>query len=113
MSKFGTVDISGAVELTQKIINADVLMMSQLGYLQANLAMQNIDNIDNASYQGNIKLETFDLGTLLSQNDIGKTTLDLDVNGKGFISSESYDRTSSLMTLMKALLVVCRKSPRK
>lgn len=84
LSKFGTVDISGAVELTQKIINADVLMMSQLGYLQANLAMQNIDNIDNASYQGNIKLETFDLGTLLSQNDIGKTTLDLDVNGKGF-----------------------------
>jgi len=84
LSKLGTVNISGAVELTQKYINADVMMLSQLGYFEGNLAMQNINNIDNASYQGNIKLETFDLGTLLSQKDIGKATLDLDVDGKGF-----------------------------
>lgn len=85
LAKLGNVNISGAVELTQKIINADVSMLSELGYLEGNLAMQNIDNIDNASYQGNIKLNAFDLGTLLSQGEIGKTTLDLDVDGKGFI----------------------------
>ena len=84
LAKLGNVNISGAVELTQKIINADVSMLSELGYLEGNLAMQNIDNIDNASYQGNIKLNAFDLGTLLSQGEIGKTTLDLDVDGKGF-----------------------------
>lgn len=84
LAKLGNVYISGAVELTQKIINADVSMLSELGYLEGNLAMQNIDNIDNASYQGNIKLNAFDLGTLLSQGEIGKTTLDLDVDGKGF-----------------------------
>uniref|UniRef100_UPI00404934E8 translocation/assembly module TamB domain-containing protein n=1 Tax=Flavobacterium sp. TaxID=239 RepID=UPI00404934E8 len=84
LAKLGNVNISGAVELTQKFINADVSMLSELGYLEGNLAMQNIDNIDNASYQGNIKLNAFDLGTLLSQNDIGKATLDLDVDGKGF-----------------------------
>lgn len=84
LAKLGNVNISGAVELTQKIINADVSMLSELGYLEGNLAMQNIDNIDNASYQGNIKLNAFDLGTLLSQEQIGKTTLDLDVDGKGF-----------------------------
>ena len=39
-------------------------MLSQLGYLEGNLAMQNINNIDNASYQGNIKLDVFDLGAL-------------------------------------------------
>ena len=84
LAKLGNVNISGAVELTQKFINADVSMLSELGYLEGNLAMQNIDNIDNASYQGNIKLNAFDLGSLLSQNDIGKATLDLDVDGKGF-----------------------------
>ncbi len=84
LAKLGNVNISGAVELTQKFINADVSMLSELGYLEGNLAMQNIDNIDNASYQGNIKLDGFDLGTLLSQNDIGKATLDLDADGKGF-----------------------------
>lgn len=84
LAKLGNVNIAGAIELTQKFINADVSMLSQLGYLEGNLAMQNINNIDNASYQGNIKLDAFDLGTLLSKNDIGKATLDLDVDGKGF-----------------------------
>lgn len=84
LAKLGNVNIAGDVELTQKYINADVSMLSQLGYLEGNLAMQNIDNIDNAKYQGNIKLDAFDLGTLLAQKDIGKATLDLDVDGKGF-----------------------------
>ncbi|UGS22250.1 translocation/assembly module TamB domain-containing protein [Flavobacterium cyclinae] len=84
LAKLGNVNIAGAIELTQKFINTDVSMLSQLGYLEGNLAMQNINNIDNASYQGNIKLDAFDLGALLSKNDIGKATLDLDVDGKGF-----------------------------
>ena len=84
LAKLGNVNIAGDVELTQKYINADVSMLSQLGYLEGNLAMQNINNIDNASYQGNIKLDAFDLGTLLSEKQIGKATLDLDVDGKGF-----------------------------
>ena len=46
LAKLGNVNISGAVELTQQYINADVLMLSQLGYLEGNLAMQNINNID-------------------------------------------------------------------
>ncbi|MQP24272.1 translocation/assembly module TamB [Flavobacterium sp. LMO8] len=84
LAKLGNVNIAGDVELTQKYVNADVSMLSQLGYLEGDLAMQNINNIDNASYQGNIKLDAFDLGTLLSQKDIGKATLDLNVDGKGF-----------------------------
>lgn len=84
LAKLGNVNIVGDVELTQKYINADVSMLSQLGYLEGNLAMQNINNIDNASYQGNIKLNAFDLGLLLSEKQIGKATLDLDVDGKGF-----------------------------
>lgn len=84
LAKFGTVNLAGDVELTQKYINADVYLLSKLGEIESKLAMQNIDNIDNASYQGNIQLANFDLGTLLGEKDLGKTTLDLDVDGKGF-----------------------------
>ena len=84
LAKLGNVNLSGDVELTQKYINANVYLLSNLGIVDGDLAIQNINNIDNASYQGNIKLTDFDLGTLLSQKDLGKATLDLDVDGKGF-----------------------------
>ncbi len=84
LAKLGRVDLNGDVELTQKYINANVYLLSKLGIVDGDLAIQNIDNIDNASYQGNIKLDNFDLGTLLSEKDLGKATLDLDVDGKGF-----------------------------
>ncbi len=84
LAKLGTVNLAGDVELTQKYINADVYLLSKLGEIESKLAMQNIDNIDNASYQGNIQLANFDLGTLLSEKNLGKATLDLDVDGKGF-----------------------------
>jgi hypothetical protein len=84
LEKLGRVDLNGDVELTQKYINAKVYLLSKLGIADADLALQNIDNIDNASYQGTIKLNDFDLGTLLSEKDLGKTTLDLEVDGKGF-----------------------------
>ena len=84
LAKLGRVDLNGDVELTQKYINANVYLLSKLGIVDGDLAIQNIDNIDNASYQGNIKLDNFDLGTLLSEKDLGKTTLDLNVDGKGF-----------------------------
>ncbi|NHM03737.1 translocation/assembly module TamB [Flavobacterium sp. TWA-26] len=84
LAKLGTVNLAGDVELTQKYINADVYLLSKLGEIESKLAMQNVDNIDNASYQGNIQLANFDLGALLSEKDLGKATLDLDVDGKGF-----------------------------
>jgi len=47
--------------------------------------MTNIDNIDNATYVGNIILDDFDLGTFLNRSDVGKTSLNVDVDGKGFV----------------------------
>ena len=84
LAKLGRVDLNGAVELTQKHINAKVYLVSNLGIVDGDLAIQNIDKIDFASYQGNIKLNEFDLGALISEKDFGKTTLDLNVDGHGF-----------------------------
>ena len=84
LDKLGTVNMIGGVELTQKYINADVYLMSKLGELESNLSMQNIDVIDNALYKGNLILNDFDLGTLLGKQEIGRATLNLDVDGRGF-----------------------------
>ena len=84
LDKLGTVNMIGGVELTQKYINADVYLMSKLGELESNLSMQNIDFIDNALYKGNLILKDFDLGTLLGKQEIGRATVNLDVDGRGF-----------------------------
>lgn len=99
LDKLGNVILSGDVELTQKYIIAKVNLMSKLGIVDGDLDIKNIDNIDNASYKGNIKLNDFDLGTLLSQSELGKTTLDLNVDGKGF--TQKLLNTSVLGTITK------------
>ena len=66
-------------------------MITDLGNGQADLHMNNIDFIDKASYSGNIILDNFNVGALLDRKDIGKTTLNLDVDGVGF--TEKYLNT--------------------
>lgn len=82
--KFGTFNISGKTEVTLKSIKADVNMHTALGNVSSKLDMTNVNNIDNASYIGKIKLESFQLGKLLNRTDIGMVNLDVDVDGKGF-----------------------------
>ncbi|MGX7666581.1 translocation/assembly module TamB domain-containing protein [Flavobacterium pedocola] len=84
LKKLGKVDLIGDVELTKTYINADVYMMTSLGELDSKLSMTNINNINNASYKGTISLQNFDIGHLTDQKSIDRTTLDLEVDGKGF-----------------------------
>ncbi|ELI6455394.1 TPA: translocation/assembly module TamB domain-containing protein [Flavobacterium psychrophilum] len=102
--KFGTFTISGTTEVTLKTIKAAVLLKTALGNVKSNLTMTNINNIDNATYIGNVKLDNFNLGKLLSRTDVGVVNLDVNVDGKGFnqkylntklqgnIQSVSYDQ---------------------
>lgn len=82
--KLGGVSLSGNVELTDSFINSDVYVTSVLGNIVSKLSIQDLGHIDNATYQGNIILEEFDLGSFLNEPDFGKTSLNLDVDGQGF-----------------------------
>ncbi len=82
--KFGRFTISGETEVTLKTVKANIVMQTALGNAQSNLSMTSIDNIDNATYVGNIKLDNFNLGKFLGRTDVGIVNLDLDVDGKGF-----------------------------
>jgi hypothetical protein len=84
LQKLGVFELVGDAEITTENIDADLILNTKLGQVVAKLQMGNIDNIDYATYSGEIALNEFDLGTFLERKDLGKTTLDVMVEGKGF-----------------------------
>lgn len=92
LRKLGQFNFAGDVEVTQQYINADFVMNTALGIIESNLQMSDINNIDNAKYNGNIILDNFDVGAMINDKSIGKVSLNLDVDGKGF--TQKYINTS-------------------
>lgn len=84
LAVLGSFDVNGTVDLTYNDIDADVIMLSELGYLKSKLYINNLSNIDKAEYNGNVVLKRFNIGALVGDKAIGQTTLNLDVEGKGF-----------------------------
>lgn len=84
LSKLGQFTIVGDAQITSKTIDSDFTLQTALGNVKSNLRMTNIDNIDNASYKGNIILDNFNVGRFLEKKDIGIVSLNVDVDGKGF-----------------------------
>lgn len=92
LQKLGQFNFAGKVEVTQNYLNTDFVMNTALGIIESDLHMSDIDNIDNAKYSGNIILDNFDVGAMISDNTIGKVSMDVDVDGKGF--TQKYVNTS-------------------
>ena len=84
LKKLGKFTASGTSSVSTTAVEADFTMSTDLGGVTSNLAIQNIDDIDKASYVGNVILENFDIGTLIEQKEFGRVTLNIDVDGKGF-----------------------------
>ena len=92
LKKLGTINLVGQTQVTTTSVDASFLMTTQLGKLNSDLSIDNMNLNDKATYVGNIVLEDFDIGSLLDRKDLGKVSLNLDVDGKGF--SEKYLNTS-------------------
>jgi hypothetical protein len=84
LKKLGRFTASGITKVSTIAVEANVSISTELGNVISKLAIQNINEIDKASYVGNVILENFDIGTLLEQKDLGKVTLNIDVDGEGF-----------------------------
>lgn len=83
-SKLGSFSISGNSRVTSTDIEATIKINTALGHIDSDLNLMKFNDIDNASYKGNLIFENFDLGQLLEDPTIKETTFDLDVDGKGF-----------------------------
>jgi len=84
--KFGQFTVRGDAQITESSIDAKINLNTAIGSSYSDLQMTNINDIDDASYLGFISLIDFDLGDFLNDQKFGKTSLDVNVEGRGFIS---------------------------
>ncbi len=82
--KLGNFTIVGQSEITSTNIKADIGINTELGFIHSNLELKTINDIDNASYNGNIIFDDFNIGKFIENPKWGLTSLNLDVDGKGF-----------------------------
>ncbi|WP_405567422.1 translocation/assembly module TamB domain-containing protein [Polaribacter sp. Asnod6-C07] len=82
--KLGKFNLKGHVKVTPVQIQADVIVNSQIGSTISDLQIGNIDNIDYATYNGEIELQDFNIGVFFNDPLFGEVSLKGDVNGSGF-----------------------------
>ncbi|BAO77536.1 translocation/assembly module TamB domain-containing protein [Winogradskyella sp. PG-2] len=84
LSKVGNFRINGTSYITAKRVDADIEINTELGFIKSDLELTNIDDIDNANYIGNVVLDEFNIGELINDSLVKNTSLNLDLDGKGF-----------------------------
>lgn len=97
--RFGQFTVRGEAEITETSVDAKINLNTAIGSNYSDLQMTNIDNIDDASYLGFISLIDFDLGKFIDDPKFGKTTLDVNVEGRGFIAE--YLNTEAIGDIYK------------
>ncbi|MCG9792574.1 translocation/assembly module TamB domain-containing protein [Flavobacterium algicola] len=88
LKRVGNFSINGNVQWSATDLDADFSMVTDIGKVQSDLSINQIDFIDKASYNGNIMTQGFNMGILLGEKALGKVTMDVEIEGVGF--SEKY-----------------------
>lgn len=86
--RLGTFKITGNSKVTASEVDANIKINTNLGHIRSNLHITKIDDIDNAFYKGKIVLDTFDIGTFIEDPKFGKASLNLNVDGHGFVAEK-------------------------
>jgi len=84
--RLGYFTVVGNSQITSSTVVADIQIDTELGFVDSNLKISKINDIDNAAYKGNIIFEEFDFGTFLDSPTVGKASLNFDVDGNGFVT---------------------------
>ena len=89
LERLGVVNVIGDVIATPTSIDLDGNVYTDLGIINTFLKMKDFDSTKKATYVGNINVFDFDLGKFTQNKYLGKTSFDLDVDGKGFFLKDS------------------------
>ncbi|MDE3743545.1 translocation/assembly module TamB domain-containing protein [Maribacter polysaccharolyticus] len=87
-SKFGQFTVRGSATVTESSVYAKVNLNTAIGSSYTDLELTDFNNIENAAYKGFVSLIDFDLGDFVDNKNLGKTTLDFNVEGKGFVKEK-------------------------
>ncbi len=81
---FGNVNIKGNTFVTSNSLDADVYINTQLGSANAEFVLQNFNNSSASTYKGKLIFKDFNIGRLIGNDQLGKTSFNLDFDGGGF-----------------------------
>jgi len=84
LARLGDVDLAGTMEVSRQYLKSAAYVLTDLGEAQTDLRIDNLENIEYATYKGTVELENFDVGTLVNDSKLQQATLRLTVDGKGF-----------------------------
>jgi hypothetical protein len=82
--KLGKFTVVGTAYITPNLINAKVVMRTDIGTTISDLELTDISNIDAASYIGHIRIIDFQLGKMINNPLVGLLSMEGDVDGEGF-----------------------------
>ena len=84
IERLGQFTIRGDAVVTESSVEAQVNINSGIGSSYADLHLTDVNNINTASYKGFVSLIDFDLGAFSGDKNLGRTSLDVNVEGEGF-----------------------------
>lgn len=84
LEKIGVFTISGSTLITTSLLDLDIDIRSKMGFASVDLELTNIDNIDEATYNGYVNVTDFELGKMIGDPLIGQFSFKGEVQGEGF-----------------------------
>ena len=85
LDSLGNIQYAGKFDGTLKKFDLKGGLKTDIGNVNSDIFLDFVSDYTSASYLGKISTEEFQLGKLLSQSDIGAITLDMKVEGEGFV----------------------------
>ncbi len=84
LKEFGNFRLVGNTTIIGEELNTNSNLSSAIGEAKVDLKMGNINNFDNAYYNGNVVFTDFNLGKISNTTSLGKISGNLDFDGRGF-----------------------------
>lgn len=84
LKDFGNLTLRGAARVTPTTVSTKSNLISQYGAAQLDIRLEQLNNPEKSTYVGKIITNDFDLGQLSGTTSLGKSSFNLDVDGRGF-----------------------------
>ena len=84
LAELGDVRGEGLAVLTNNSVDTDMVLTSDLGKVQVDMMLDNLDIAEEATYRGTIRATNFNVGRLTEVPQLGRTSFSVDLEGRGF-----------------------------
>ncbi len=101
LKELGNVRLTGTARVTPTTVTTKADLFSQLGTAKVDIDLARLNDSENATYKGNLNFKDFNVGRLAKTTNLGTTTFNLDVDGKGFTTESLNTNVKGTITKLK------------